>query len=733
VKFSAVAPVAAAFALGGLLQGSVACAAVSRDGFTAVRVDTPLTLDAKFADPRWASAFSDDGFTDLGQRGPAPTRTTVAVFYDDANLYVGFKLQQTVALVASQRTDNVGFGSDDFVGIAVDPAGNGEHAFMFETTPLGTRYQQSEETSRFTPVWYTQAVPTQDGWNAMLIVPLGVLKIPSNGAQHWKVNFVRATVGSNEHDSWAWSPLMADGTVPQNWPTFADARYWKPLAGVNLQHAAEVPHPRAEVYGLGSGGGGREQFVDPVGNAITRTPRLTGIDLAYPITPSISAVAAVDPDFSNVEIDQQTIAPQQLQRNLTEYRPFFAQGANYIDSNRDGFQWNLPLDRLFYSPGLGVLNSGIKVEGTSGIRSIGVLEARGDDGPDGGKFDDVAWGLLHRRESNTLALWANGVMAHHTTGFDNSYEIGGYGRSKASGLVYAAQFGQENGSFVSKVSDAQQVRAFIDIQRGGPNFGFEGALSYNDIGPQFHPVDGFTNLADIRGPNIFFDWVRTMGPGSSLKNFDLFFNADRWVDRSGNVHAADADYFLNFRTKHAQRYTLGDSVGELRDYNGSVYSGFPNGYANAVEQPFVLKDLEAHFGEGEPRSLNLAYQFGPFGSFNLNEYVTGAGFALGGGRTFSVDYDGTRERPFVGGPSDNQWLRRFAYAMPFGPQGTFTVSYRDISGTGGFALPGHNFALGIDKKFSNQSELFVNFGTPASQKTIDRFLVKYLIRLNGGI
>jgi len=119
------APLAAALALGGLLLApSAVPATVGHDGFTAVRTGTPLALDAKFADPRWASAFVDDGMVDLGVRGPAPSRTSVAIFYDDANLYVGFKVQQTASLVASQRTDNVGFGSDDFVGLGVDSAGD---------------------------------------------------------------------------------------------------------------------------------------------------------------------------------------------------------------------------------------------------------------------------------------------------------------------------------------------------------------------------------------------------------------------------------------------------------------------------------------------------------------------------------------------------------------------------------------------------------------------------------
>ena len=48
------------------------------------------------------------------------------LLYDDTNLYVGIKLQQTGAPVtATQSANDVGFGLDDFAGIGIDPSGNG--------------------------------------------------------------------------------------------------------------------------------------------------------------------------------------------------------------------------------------------------------------------------------------------------------------------------------------------------------------------------------------------------------------------------------------------------------------------------------------------------------------------------------------------------------------------------------------------------------------------------------
>jgi hypothetical protein len=37
------------------------------------------------------------------------------------------------------------------------------------------------------------------------------------------------------------------------------------------------------------------------------------------------------------------------------------------------------------------------------------------------------------------------------------------------------------------------------------------------------------------------------------------------------------------------------------------------------------------------------------------------------------------------------------------------------------------------KRFANGSELFLNYGTPAADRTLDRWVLKYLLRLGGAL
>jgi hypothetical protein len=41
-------------------------------------------------------------------------------------------------------------------------------------------------------------------------------------------------------------------------------------------------------------------------------------------------------------------------------------------------------------------------------------------------------------------------------------------------------------------------------------------------------------------------------------------------------------------------------------------------------------------------------------------------------------------------------------------------------------------AAAFHSKFKGGSELFVSFGTPAAPATLNRFIVKYLLRIGGG-
>jgi hypothetical protein len=197
-----------------------------------------------------------------------------------------------------------------------------------------------------------------------------------------------------------------------------------------------------------------------------------GIDGAVPFTDTLAFVGTLNPDYSNVESDQQTITPQQFQRALNEYRPFFAQGANYLNPNAV-FSINGPSNEPFYTPSIGQFNGGAKVEGTVGLNAIGALAAIGPG------FNDEAFGFNHRTSDQASRYWFNGVIAHHTNDgssvtpcpfvgttelsncTDSLFEFGTRISSLKTGVEEAFDYASESGQYVP---DTAKGHSFLLVE-----------------------------------------------------------------------------------------------------------------------------------------------------------------------------------------------------------------------------------------------------------------------------
>jgi len=693
----------------------------------AVRVATPPAFDASLADPAWKAAVTATDFQDITTRRPEPHTTTAYLLYDATNLYVGFRAEQDgVPIHAEHSTNDVGFGQDDAVGVCVDTSGAGSQVYCFETTPRGVRYQQASESNRFAPPWQAKAAIEGQSWTAMLVIPLKDLRAAGGKSRTWLFNFIRICAATGEHYSWAYDGLMQDGQPP-NWPIFTDARWWPSLTAMDIASTGARPQPRAELYGLESVGRDRDQFLQADNSFKQQAVRNYGIDVTYPLTSTIAAVGTLNPDFSNVEVDQQTIVPQEFQRNLNEFRPFFAQGAQYFTPDQlspaGGFD-NAP-DQVFYTPSIGTFEHGVKIEGTYGAQSLGLLEVKGL-AADGASLDDTAFGFKHILADRTFLWWTNGVLAHHSFGSDATFnsiigndstiDSGIAGRNLSSGMVwgYNQSLEQRALNFDPTQTFAYERNAFIDVHK--PNYElFQG---YQYLSPDYRPLDGFTTISDANGPVYMVNFTGTT-PG--LKSWTGFFTGDRFTTHDGTVHESDFFGSQDIVTNNLIHANVGVNVSGLND---PLFTG-------GVDLPFNITSLTLGYRDGTPSPIDAFYGGGKFANFYLQQFNVATTRPLGNRLSLQLTYAGTHERSnFIG--VDGQLLRNIAIGDSLGPDTSITLAYRSINGLGGFAPPGHNFATAFHTKFKNGSELFVNFGTPAAPSTLDRLVVKYLLRIGGG-
>lgn len=670
-------------------------AATHTDSFTAVKATSPPPLSASLADPVWQKALRADSFVNFTDRRPARLKTVAYLLYDDENLYVAFHcVQHGVPITAAQNVDNAGVSSDDHVTFWVDTSGNGTRTYAFLVSPKGVHDEQSSENTRYAPRWQSISSISPGGdYNVLMVIPLRDLRAQSAPLQRWRVNFVRYVAAANDDYTWAYEPTETDVDNSQDWP-------W--LEGLRIAAGATRPRPHADVYVLQSAGSEHDVFQNGIGNFERMNPRLTGVDLTVPFTDTLAFVGTLDPDFSNVEQDQATIAPQEFQRFYTEYRPFFAQGAGYINALPTvGFAG--PGNSLFYTPSIGVFNRGLKIEGTAGRNALGVLNAVGPG------VNDTAFGYAYTLPGNSLLLSTEGVLARHAGVNDDSFGVGAGTANPHSGVYTTMHYLGESGTLVTDASAAHSLQAVGGIQ----NNRFNAFVMYQDTGDQYAPVDGFTQINDVRGPALSLEYHGTGSVAGPVKRYSVTAATDRFLARDGTVHEADVFGMLDMDFKNLLTLHAFAGPSELSGvwYNRRMIG---LGYKEDTSSP-----------------TNVSYYWGPFGGMYVQQINSSLvrSFGMYG---LALEYDGNIERSSAGGPvSDSQWLRRVSLIRSFGRDASLAIGLRSINGAGGFGTPGTNLAVSYEQRFANENMLYLVYGTPAAAQTLHRFIFKYVFHTGG--
>ena len=226
------------------------------------------------------------------QRDGQPT--TVYVAQDAHALYFAFDATQKAALVENTETNGPGVMNDDNVEVVLWPEGTSGFSYSFVANARGARYQSSGENTAYSPDWNAAAQRTADGYSVTMRIPFNIMR--TGGTHTWKVQFARMIQANNSMQVWEHVAGQRNSVDP----VFAGT-----LTNIGLsQKSAGLPPPRVQIYGLAEG----------TNQANGGSTSRMGADAAIPVTATSSFLASFHPDYSNVEIDQQTIAPTAFAR-----------------------------------------------------------------------------------------------------------------------------------------------------------------------------------------------------------------------------------------------------------------------------------------------------------------------------------------------------------------------------------------------------------------------------------
>jgi len=652
-------------------------------------------------DGSWGSAMRLALTEDYTNRRAADEATSVAVAQDGNSLDVAFDVTQREAFVESTETNGSSVLNDDYVGVYLSPNGPLGFQYAFFANPRGARYQTSSENSAYTPQWSAVTKRTASGYSVTMRIPLDVIR--SGGRAEWRAQFVRATVHSNALDVWAYNERATSASDATYFGTLEKVGDTAGSGSGSSGAASGRPRPRAQIYGLG----------EATSRAFGGDTSRLGADLALPITPTASILASLHPDFSNVETDQQTIAPTAFAHQYSEVRPFFTQAASPFNTNYASLQSPL----LLYTPAIPTFRDGYALEGTQGPVTFGAFDAVGDDRTDAAETVDYAVSTPARTYSvNLQNIGVNGAGGLHD---DVSSLSTGYGNPHSHDLVFL-DYASESGATITNPRQA----TYFESGAGYATATTQAFVWYEGIGPQFAPADSFVSQNDIAGFNGFFSETIPFKANTILHDISLNSFVAALGDTQGTISQSDAVVqinvdFANLLTVHS--YYSDSAVrtfaNELLPFDNS---GFLVGYKFNTSTPTYIQ-----------------YQGGPYyhGTLDAWTYLTTLQVAPRLHLTLEQDEDQYLSI-YPGEMRTNQWLERASLDFQLNKETQADLGVRRVIGS---FLPtaavAPNFVPVVGGNISaafhflardGKSEFYAVYGDPNSFSTTPAIFLKYI-------
>lgn len=640
----------------------------------------------------------------------------VLVRQDESQLFVTVQAKQNEPVIATQTANGAGVLNDDNVSIYLWPQGARGFAYTFSANPRGARYQSSSENTSYAPQWMAKGSASRDGYTITMKIPFNIMRVGRSGT--WRVQIAR-TVAAN-HTTTVWCD-----DSPQNDPfdpTFAGS-----FTSIGARREATVavkPQPRLGIYVLGQ--------LQPKSD----TSRM-GLDLAVPVTPTASFLATLHPDYSNVETDQQTIAPTAFPRQYQEVRPFFTQLTGYYDDTLTCI--NCP--QTLYTPGVPQFAQGYAVEGKRGNLSFSAFDAIGDRRTDAAIASDYEYSDSNSafgvRVQNVRVDAISDVLPIR----DDSTMLSAKYVDQKSHLAVWSNEGFDNGL---NVSDPRQATYYEEgVLYGTPLLSAGVALQH--VGSQFAPIDGYVQQVDATGPVGLLSRSWSFKPTSPVQDMSVIEIYGNQHNSAGQMRLLRSQSQLTFDFKH--EYTF-------------------QGYWSVLETQTALAS-QTGVSDVAPFDQNGA-MFGYRVNTSVPTYITYTGGPFYHGQSGAWEYLATlpitprlhlgltaqrtwySPSPFAikawGESGGSQWLEKATFDWQFSRVASLDIGVRRILGMvlpNAYQLPAFgkradcsnavagaiidctNVSVGFHILVAHE-ELYAAYGDPNQTQTTPVFLVKFI-------
>jgi len=333
-------------------------------------IDTKIEVDGEFTETVWEQLTEYTGFynyapTDVGL---AENQTAVKLFHNGEYLYVSLIYNDTTTKTqVNTLKRNVPIGLSDGFAMVLDTQNQEQNAYYFSVNSYSTQIDGIVErkndgfdfSTSWNTIWKAKAFLNGKQKQYEIAIPLKALNYNANNPTFGVQFYVRDI----KINSWT---ILKD--VKRNYRLF-DLRFTEKFSVENLP---KITNSRFTVTPSVT-----TNYQEDVVNNTDETTFKPSLDAQYSLTSSLKLDATINPDFSQIDVDQQVT-------NLSRFSIFFPERRNFFLENSDLFS-NLGVDGVnpFYSRRVGAnsdIQFGLKLSGNVSAKTrIGVLNVQTDN------------------------------------------------------------------------------------------------------------------------------------------------------------------------------------------------------------------------------------------------------------------------------------------------------------------------------------------------------------------
>jgi hypothetical protein len=291
------------------------------------KMDQEINLDGKLDEASWFQGSPAKDFWEYfpSDSSRSSVKTEIYMMFDDKNLYIG-AICHSVGdnYVISSLKRDFRAGGNDNITFLIDPFQDRTNAFVFGMNPAGVRREALISSGgRSTDDWnggwdnkWRGESHIGDGfWSCEMIIPLSTMRF-KEGLKTWYFNSYRFDTQSSSNSTW--------NRIPQNQIIMSLAYMGK----MEWEEAPKTPGTSITVIPYVSGRFAKdfeEGTPSDYGAAF-------GGDAKVAVSPSMNLDLTFNPDFSQVEVDQQVINTDRFEILFPERRQFFLENSDLFGS-----------------------------------------------------------------------------------------------------------------------------------------------------------------------------------------------------------------------------------------------------------------------------------------------------------------------------------------------------------------------------------------------------------------